>query len=770
MTISVLITQCLQHDFVAPVRALDPLPNRLHVGHSEAQRLLGVDPTAGPVAQLMGWSRTVSADQLAVIHIRDWHDPSDPRQREHLQRFGEHCVRDSAGAGFVFGAAKPGETIVDSLILNDVEGTTLGPVLTALRQQHGRLRVGVVGVWTEAKVSFLLYDLKTRFGIDELATCSSLTASASRGQHFNALEQLERILGVSVFASLGDFQTWLAPGNPPVLPPMSLPFGHQAVVVGSGTQLQEADRDIVAWLYRDSSHVELEPLGGGFSGALVFRAIATDPLGQRQAPSVIKLGPSGLIAKERVAFERVEEVLGNRAPTVRGFVDLHARAGIKYSFASMGAGPVRSLKSLIEGGAPVAEVERVLRDVFEEILGPFLAATRYERLPLLEHYGFAAKWATSVRARVDALGLPRAADGRLEFPGGYRVPDPSLFYQDFLATMPPEFGEFRYVCTVHGDLNGANVMIDARDNVWVIDWFHAGPGHVLKDLAKLENDLLYIFTPIADDAALAEALAITTALRAVGDLRAPLPERCPGLTRPELIRAWDLLRVLRAQVARLCKDDRHPLQMSIALMRYAVHTLSFDESSLGQKRWALAAAGGHAKDIQRTMQADRRLRVDWLPGSGPGRVGITLCPGRRDRGRKLDDDLQRLRELGVDRILCLLSNEELAWAGVADLQATAAARGFTFRQEPLLDQAPPSVAEAGALVAWLDQGMREGKTTVVHCFGGLGRAGTIAACLLVHRGDTARRAIDTVRSARGPRAVETPAQEGMVAAFERNRK
>ena len=39
----------------------------------------------------------------------------------------------------------------------------------------------MIGVWTEAKVSFLLYELKTRMRIDDLATCSALTASASLG-------------------------------------------------------------------------------------------------------------------------------------------------------------------------------------------------------------------------------------------------------------------------------------------------------------------------------------------------------------------------------------------------------------------------------------------------------------------------------------------------------------------------------------------------------------------------------------------------------------
>jgi Ser/Thr protein kinase RdoA (MazF antagonist) len=79
------------------------------------------------------------------------------------------------------------------------------------------------------------------------------------------------------------------------------------------------------------------------------------------------------------------------------------------------------------------------------------------------------------------------------------------------------------VAYVHGDLNAANILVDAHHNVWVIDFFHAGPGHVLKDLAKFENDLLYLLTPIEDASQLLEALAITRALRSVTDLRADLP-------------------------------------------------------------------------------------------------------------------------------------------------------------------------------------------------------------------------------------------------------
>lgn len=41
---SLLITQCLQKDFVAPLGEGDPLPNLLHVGFEESRRLLGEEP------------------------------------------------------------------------------------------------------------------------------------------------------------------------------------------------------------------------------------------------------------------------------------------------------------------------------------------------------------------------------------------------------------------------------------------------------------------------------------------------------------------------------------------------------------------------------------------------------------------------------------------------------------------------------------------------------------------------------------------------------
>jgi hypothetical protein len=317
---------------------------------------------------------------------------------------------------------------------------------------------------------------------------------------------------------------------------------------------------------------------------------------------VIKLGPNRLIAQERVAFEHVESVLGNNAPRVMGFVDLGDRAGLKYSYAAMGQGKVRTLQSMFGANVATPQLLSVVREAFEEVLGPLYAAARYERMPLFEHYQFSSTLGPLVRASVAAL---RADHDRpvLEFPGGMALPNVCAFYEDFLVRHSLPTYDYHYVSYVHGDLNAANILVDAHDNVWVIDFFHTAPGHVLKDLAKFENDLLYVLSPIEDAAELVEGIAITRALSAVTDLKAPLPT-CPEAVRaPHLVRAWEVVSELRRIGGEFCHEDRDPLQLQVALLRYAAHTLSFTESTALQKQWALAAACALAAQITRTVDA-----------------------------------------------------------------------------------------------------------------------------------------------------------------------
>ena len=174
MAESLLFTQCLQNDFVKPIGRYEPLPNRLHVGYAESLRLMGENPAEGPVARVMRWAHEQPDEALRLLHVRDWHDPAEKVVQDHFEMFGEHCVQGTPGAEFAFPAAdRSGKEVVlvDSLTLNDFQGTDLEAALAPHADQP--CRVGIAGVWTEAKVSFLAYELATRYPQFEVAVCSA---------------------------------------------------------------------------------------------------------------------------------------------------------------------------------------------------------------------------------------------------------------------------------------------------------------------------------------------------------------------------------------------------------------------------------------------------------------------------------------------------------------------------------------------------------------------------------------------------------------------
>ena len=151
---------------------------------------------------------------------------------------------------------------------------------------------------------------------------------------------------------------------------------------------------------------------------------------------MVKLGPNKAVAQERVALERVEEVLGNNAPHLRSFVDLGSRAGLKYSYASMGQGTVASLQAMFARKVPTERLISTIRETFEEVLGSLYAAARYERLALFDHYQFSAAWAPRVRASVAAI-TPHADSEFLAFPGGVTLPNVRGFYEHLLSRSSP---------------------------------------------------------------------------------------------------------------------------------------------------------------------------------------------------------------------------------------------------------------------------------------------------------------------------------------------
>ncbi len=169
------------------------------------------------------------------------------------------------------------------------------------------------------------------------------------------------------------------------------------------------------------------------------------------------------------------------------------------------------------------------------------------------------------------------------------------------------------------------------------------------------------------------------------------------------------------------------------------------------------------------------LRIYWLEAADtePGKIGITTLPGRKDgkHSRSLRDDIETLKNHEVTHVVTLVPKEDLKAYGVPGLPGTMEKAGLKTYHLGIQDYKVCSTAQMKQLLQWLQEKKSQGKSVVIHCVGGLGRSGLVAAAYLVaEKNMTAARAIAEIRRIRSPQAVETEIQEKFLAEFEKAAK
>jgi len=172
---------------------------------------------------------------------------------------------------------------------------------------------------------------------------------------------------------------------------------------------------------------------------------------------------------------------------------------------------------------------------------------------------------------------------------------------------------------------------------------------------------------------------------------------------------------------------------------------------------------------QKTPASSLEIATLPLP-QGRGVLGITHCPGRCDlqfagaERRELGQDLAAIRAWGATALVTLIEPYEFELLRVDRLGEMAEAEGLEWHHLPIPDM---DVPDWHFDQRWIYSGLRlrrllrQGGRIVLHCRAGLGRAGTIAAHLLVELGVPTAEAISQVRRVRQG-AIQTPAQEDHV--------
>jgi protein-tyrosine phosphatase len=199
--------------------------------------------------------------------------------------------------------------------------------------------------------------------------------------------------------------------------------------------------------------------------------------------------------------------------------------------------------------------------------------------------------------------------------------------------------------------------------------------------------------------------------------------------------------------------------------------MEYDSSLTPVQRRPCATRSETTKIMMRTSET-HPLWIDAVEaGPARGLIGITFAPGKHDRhalsvpwARDLTKDLDAIEAWNAKTVVTLIEAHEFLLLAIPNLGAEVQRCGMEWLHLPIRDVGTPGPEFEEHWPAHskrLRQRLDAGENIVVHCRGGLGRAGMVSARLLLESGVEAKAAMERVRAAR-PGAIETPQQEEWV--------
>lgn len=149
-----------------------------------------------------------------------------------------------------------------------------------------------------------------------------------------------------------------------------------------------------------------------------------------------------------------------------------------------------------------------------------------------------------------------------------------------------------------------------------------------------------------------------------------------------------------------------------------------------------------------------------------GQLLLTPCPGTMDDS--VEAALNNLKSSGAKAVITLMTLEEMAIHHVEHLNAVCSELGLDWIHLPIADEGAPDALFENL---WVDsklgihQYLDQGDGVVIHCKGGSGRTGVVAARILMERGMPMENAIEQVKHLR-PKAFSHQVQTDYIEQLE----
>ena len=177
-----------------------------------------------------------------------------------------------------------------------------------------------------------------------------------------------------------------------------------------------------------------------------------------------------------------------------------------------------------------------------------------------------------------------------------------------------------------------------------------------------------------------------------------------------------------------------------------------------------------------------KLAITWIPiyydRKTGGQIGMTFCPGKVQPwsmtggwDRDLDLDIRELKKANVGHVISLITKEEMRELRVKNLGKKLQFNRIEWYHAPTPDEEVPDkmwFIRSLTIIKQVMPNFCSGKRVVVHCKGGISRAGIFTCIVLwLISGLDMKSAISMVRRLRDRRGIN-PAQENYLLECENN--
>lgn len=155
-----------------------------------------------------------------------------------------------------------------------------------------------------------------------------------------------------------------------------------------------------------------------------------------------------------------------------------------------------------------------------------------------------------------------------------------------------------------------------------------------------------------------------------------------------------------------------------------------------------------------------QVKIYWIAEFAAGRLGLMPRPRGGDW---LEDEIISLKRSEVDAVVSLLERAEIEELDIAEEESFCRAHGIVFYSFPIPDRnVPSSETETLNFAASLAKLLEEGKSIVIHCRQGVGRASLIAATVMILCGVLVNEIFQRIEIGRGCAVPDTPEQRDWV--------